>query len=326
MTAVMSLLASIFGIATPLVLVGDRLSVFLPVDTFLALMGKVGGYNRMKQLGVSSVIIGQIIVGAGGGVLYALVSQRLSAGGWRMLSVGLFIVLPLVAVAAALGPVLGTHFGGLPIRNAAVVTMLGLLVSFVVFERVLVLSFAGLLARPKALPEDVEFTPPIGRRALILGGLGLLVAGGGAAVLRKLYQSATFSYDGQQYTGPQVEPITPNDQFYCVTKNVIDPVVKESFWRLEVTGLVRTRQRYRLQRLKNLKAVTQETTLMCISNGIGAGLISNAIWKGVPLRTLLEAAGPAPGATKCGCTASIITPIRSRSRKRSMPPRSSPAR
>ena len=59
MTAVMSLLASMFGIATPLVLVGDRISVFLPVDTFLALMGKVGGYNRMKQLGVSSVIIGR---------------------------------------------------------------------------------------------------------------------------------------------------------------------------------------------------------------------------------------------------------------------------
>jgi DMSO/TMAO reductase YedYZ molybdopterin-dependent catalytic subunit len=37
---------------------------------------------------------------------------------------------------------------------------------------------------------------------------------------------------------------------------------------------------------------------MCISNGIGAGLISNAVWRGVPLRTLLEAAGPQAAARK----------------------------
>lgn len=37
---------------------------------------------------------------------------------------------------------------------------------------------------------------------------------------------------------------------------------------------------------------------MCISNGIGAGLISNANWTGVQLRTLLEAAGPLPAARK----------------------------
>ena len=34
---------------------------------------------------------------------------------------------------------------------------------------------------------------------------------------------------------------------------------------------------------------------MCISNRIGAGLMSNAVWQGVPLRTLLEAAGAAIG-------------------------------
>ena len=34
---------------------------------------------------------------------------------------------------------------------------------------------------------------------------------------------------------------------------------------------------------------------MCISNGVGDALMSNARWTGVPLRTLLEAAGPRPG-------------------------------
>lgn len=38
MTTVMLLLARMFGVATPLALMGDRLSVFIPVDTFLELM------------------------------------------------------------------------------------------------------------------------------------------------------------------------------------------------------------------------------------------------------------------------------------------------
>ena len=56
MTVTMLVLAWLFGIATPLVIFGDRLSVFIPADTFLSLMGRGGGYNNMKQLGVGSVI------------------------------------------------------------------------------------------------------------------------------------------------------------------------------------------------------------------------------------------------------------------------------
>jgi hypothetical protein len=62
MTGTMLLLAWLFGVATPLVIFGDRLSVFIPADTFLSLMGRVGGYNHMKQLGVSSVAVGQLLV------------------------------------------------------------------------------------------------------------------------------------------------------------------------------------------------------------------------------------------------------------------------
>ncbi len=50
MTTVMLLLAWMFGVATPLAIFGDRLSVFIPADDFLALMGRLGGYNRMKQV------------------------------------------------------------------------------------------------------------------------------------------------------------------------------------------------------------------------------------------------------------------------------------
>jgi DMSO/TMAO reductase YedYZ molybdopterin-dependent catalytic subunit len=42
----------------------------------------------------------------------------------------------------------------------------------------------------------------------------------------------------------------------------------------------------------------QETTLMCIANGLDAGLMSNAIWKGIPLRDLLERAAPLSSAAR----------------------------
>jgi DMSO/TMAO reductase YedYZ molybdopterin-dependent catalytic subunit len=54
--------------------------------------------------------------------------------------------------------------------------------------------------------------------------------------------------------------------------------------------MVENRRSYTIDELKAMASVTQETTLMCISNGIGAGLMSNAVWKGVPLRALLEPA------------------------------------
>ena len=193
---------------------------------------------------------------------------------------------------------LGTHYGGYPIITATLLTILGLVISFVAFERTFVLSFEGLTARPRSVAPNLEYSPPIARRALLLSGLGLLVAGGGAAILRKLYRAASFSYDGTQYVGETVQAITPNEQFYCVTKNVVDPVVSESVWRLEITGLVDRPQRFDLAALKNLPSVTQETTLMCISNGLDAGLMSNAVWKGVTMSSLLETAGPRSGVAR----------------------------
>jgi DMSO/TMAO reductase YedYZ molybdopterin-dependent catalytic subunit len=75
-----------------------------------------------------------------------------------------------------------------------------------------------------------------------------------------------------------------------VTKNVVDPRVNVDLWRLEVTGLVQNHATYRFAHLKDIPAVEQETTLMCISNGLDAGLISNARWKGFRLRDFLESA------------------------------------
>src|SRR5580765_554304 len=138
MTLTMLLLAWLFGVATPLVIFGDRLSVFIPADTFLSLMGRVGGYNNMKQLGVGSVIGGQLLVGGLGGIIYGLVMRRRGPNNF-FVSALVFILLPLLVFGIFLWPVLGTHYHGLPINRAMAVTLSGLLIAFVVFERTLVL-------------------------------------------------------------------------------------------------------------------------------------------------------------------------------------------
>ncbi|HZR78310.1 MAG TPA: molybdopterin-dependent oxidoreductase, partial [Chthoniobacterales bacterium] len=250
-----------------------------------------GGYNHLKQLGVGSTIAGQLIVSMLGGALLGLVVAKnpgRSVIGWTM---SIFVALPVVAVAIVLWPVLGTSYLGFPISSAGAITLIGFALSVLVFERTLVAVFQ-FLTGSNSQHDSGEFTPPIGRRALILSGAGLLLAGGAAALIRKLYRAATFSYDGTQYKGPIVQPITPNELFYCVTKNVIDPRVNRDLWHLEVNGLVQNRATYRFQDLKLFNQVEQETTLMCISNGLDAGLMSNAVWTGVALRDFLDAAGP----------------------------------
>jgi DMSO/TMAO reductase YedYZ molybdopterin-dependent catalytic subunit len=305
MTAAMLLLA-VLGVATPLVIIGDRLSVFIPPGPFLFLMGKLGGYNHLKQLGVGSTIGGQLLVAAIAGMVFGLVARRNPARVSAIWTMSIFVLLPIVAFAIALWPVLGTSYIGLPIDVARLVTLVGFALCVFVFERTLVSGFRFLMVGTarwavRTSQRDVptkEFTPSLGRRAFVLSTIGVAAAGGGLALARKLYRAATFSYDGTQYKGRIVEPITPNELFYCVTKNVVDPRVNADLWHLEVNGLVQNRATWRFQDLVGSDATEQETTLMCISNGLDAGLISNARWKGIPLRHLLDQAAPLSNAAR----------------------------
>src|ERR1700680_4023463 len=93
MTVVMLLLAC-FGIATPLAIIGDRLSVFIPPDPFLSIMGRVGGCNNLKQLGVGSTIAGQLLVGAFGGAVFGLMMRHDPARRATRTTMGVFVLLP----------------------------------------------------------------------------------------------------------------------------------------------------------------------------------------------------------------------------------------
>src|SRR5438067_11141124 len=68
-------------------------------------------------------------------------------------------------------------------------------------------------------------------------------------------------------------------------------IVRDS-WRLDMVGQVENPQVYSFADIAAMPAVEQETTLLCISYGVGSGLCSNAVWKGVPLPRLLNQVKP----------------------------------
>jgi DMSO/TMAO reductase YedYZ molybdopterin-dependent catalytic subunit len=100
--------------------------------------------------------------------------------------------------------------------------------------------------------------------------------------------------------GQLARPITANEDFYVVTKNAAgDPAIHPSDWRLQVDGEVSRPFQLDYATLRKLPAVEVTRTLECISNFVGkpelapfgAELISTAVWKGVPVRDILELVG-----------------------------------
>lgn len=89
--------------------------------------------------------------------------------------------------------------------------------------------------------------------------------------------------------------ITANEDFYTVRYDEL-PSVSLTSWSLTVHGMVHETLRLTYDELRALPPVTQMHTLECIGNPVGGNLISNAEWRGVPLRDLLQRAGVDPKA------------------------------
>jgi DMSO/TMAO reductase YedYZ molybdopterin-dependent catalytic subunit len=92
--------------------------------------------------------------------------------------------------------------------------------------------------------------------------------------------------------GRETPELTSNQDFYIVSKNIVNPYVDRGDWRLRLGGAVTRMQVLTYDELLARPAVEQYTTLECISNLVGGSLISNALWKGVPLRDLIRESGP----------------------------------
>ena len=294
------------GVSPPPEALPDRFAPTLDIDTFFGLFGRFGGYNGLKQFGVRSGLLGVVAVGSLVGIAYALIvdgARSRPRGRWDLDRRGASFVLVSALVLwvtslAVLWPVLDANYRGLPPTAARIVSIITLLAAYTLYGAVLVSAYRFLMRPAAAAVPRSSRVGAGGRRAGARGAAGGARAAPAYGLLRRLYDRATFGYDGRTYSGPDIQPIAPNDRFYTVTKNVVDPNVTTALWRLEVGGLVDEPRAYTYDELSALPATDQETTLMCISNQIGSGLFSNAAWRGVPMRDLLAASGPRDGAVE----------------------------
>jgi DMSO/TMAO reductase YedYZ molybdopterin-dependent catalytic subunit len=315
MLLAMALLRLLLGWPTPTELIFDRLFPLLTVEFFISSLVRAGGYTPLKLQGVYGALAGQIFVAGLGGVIYAFYLRRrdyrdgngasdgrlLDTRGWSLIVPG--VLAATLLFVALLWPTLLTNYRGLPPGSARLVASLELLISFAVCG-LGIMFFHELLNQPPQRAVAVQRarvgTAFAGRRRFLALGIGAALAVALGGVLRRLFALGTFGYDGRQYGGPKVQkitPIRPDDEFYQVSKNLIDPVVKRDSWRLDIIGQVENPRVYSFAEIAALPAVEQETTLLCISYGVGSGLCSNALWKGVPLPALLAQVKPKPNVT-----------------------------
>jgi DMSO/TMAO reductase YedYZ molybdopterin-dependent catalytic subunit len=131
----------------------------------------------------------------------------------------------------------------------------------------------------------------LARSALV----GAAMAGGGlaqwaGAAVSRARAAAQSLFQRIRGLPPEV---TPNDKFYVISKNPLglDPRLDARRWKLEITGLVGKPVTLTYDDIKAMPSFSRYHTLECISNEVGGDLISNAMWKGVRFRDLIQRAG-----------------------------------
>ena len=96
----------------------------------------------------------------------------------------------------------------------------------------------------------------------------------------------------RSHFGRETPEVTPVEEFYIVSKNLLDPGINADRWSLRLTGSVDKVVELNYDDIKAMPSIKQYATLQCISNDVGGDLMGNALWTGVPLKKVLDLAGP----------------------------------
>jgi DMSO/TMAO reductase YedYZ molybdopterin-dependent catalytic subunit len=242
-----------------------------------------------------------------------IVRRAASTGLGRLEGLLVLGLVPWLLFGLALFPLDGNAFFGsaspfLPTAGIWVFPFSLLLVQAVF---ALVASFRYMPAvTPKEVASQSVHTQDLRRREFIeKGGIGVLAVIGALFSLSGLGQlfpsgiqptggSNPIDLEGAPaiFSDPRLatlvaSEVTPNDAFYRVAIDVIDPAVDSSSWSLTVDGLVYASKVFSIQDVQDFPEVMQYTTFECVSNQVNGNLISNAKWGGVKISDILANAG-----------------------------------
>jgi len=287
-------------------LVGERILPHVSYTVLLYLLhtfGKVHG-TGMSLLGQWAT--GTVVVG----ILYALIVRKLGVTSGRtwlpesrawLAAAGIWLVSWVLTVIV-FWPALPANLYGYPEAQGRIITILNLGLVLGIFSVVLAMAYNAVLRPWSAASTESGGTARPGtitrRGTLIQSGTAavavLLFGGGVVDILIRYFLSRSASYDGMGTFAKNapMTAITPTDQFYVVTKNVLDPSPVLEHWGLDVGGLINNPGQYgSLAAIQRLPNVIRPVTLDCISNSLTSNLISTAVWRGVLLEDVLKDRG-----------------------------------
>ncbi len=291
--AVVVLLKEITGIVSILDALAEVILSLIPIGIFSALIGIFG--TASKAWLFSGIVATLTAIGAGGGWLFATPDGSSLRPNWRT-SVS-FSTIALAATAIFMIWAVDLRVGNVVTYSQLAKILACVAVAACAFGVVLWLTLAWLSHDVASALTD---QPPIDssrRRLLERAGLGLA----GVVSLVILGREVTKVRSGEAVVasgGKMPDPITPNDEFYVVSKNFLDPRVDtgDPNWTIRVEGNVQTPRSFSESDLMQLAGPDFVSTLTCISNPIGGPLISTATWTGAPLMRVLDACGLDPNA------------------------------
>jgi DMSO/TMAO reductase YedYZ molybdopterin-dependent catalytic subunit len=146
------------------------------------------------------------------------------------------------------------------------------------------------------------------RNMMKAAGLGTLGLGFGVSIFDGIYQYAegltTEEAHAQlmkgtvNFMGFAAKEITPNDEFYTTSHSSKVPHADTRTFSLRVEGLVNNPYSLSMNDLDVMMDKAEYVTIQCIGNPVGGAAISNALWEGVSLKTIIEKASPREGIVK----------------------------
>lgn len=283
-----ALVAAITEVVSPVIAVGSEFIDHTPrwlktwaIDTFgtddkLALRWSIWIVITLLAAGLGALAVRRRWVGPAGIALFGVVGAVVAAG------------RPGEGAGAAVPPLLGAVVG-----------------AFVIFR----------LTAPQPIEVPGRSQAPLGwdrRRFFVVSGATVLAAGAAGGIaeamersrIRRIEQDAAKplptlgaddTLDPAAPAGAQLDPntpfITPNDDFYRIDTALSFPRIDVDSWSFTIDGMVDRPQTFTYADLLAMPQVERTITICCVSNEVGGDLIGNAVWRGVLLRDLLEAAG-----------------------------------
>jgi DMSO/TMAO reductase YedYZ molybdopterin-dependent catalytic subunit len=94
-----------------------------------------------------------------------------------------------------------------------------------------------------------------------------------------------------------LEPLV-STKFYQVDINSADPAIEPADWSLSVTGAVESPTTYTLEELTDLESQEEFHTIRCVGDSLNGKKMDNALWTGIPAKTIFEEVQPT---SDCNC-------------------------